>query len=353
MLISLTSLFFACSDSEESSSTTNTPPATEAKEVAKAAPVAEKNNELAQKLQLQAKSILGTLPAKMPGSENDTKEKIALGKALYFEKALSINDSQSCNSCHDLTNGKMGVDNEPTSPGAKGKRGGRNSPTSVNAGFHIAQFWDGRAPDLKAQAKGPILNPIEMGMPSEEEVIKKLTAMEQYPKMFASAFPDDKSPITYDNLAEAIASFERTLISKDRFDEFLAGKTDALNDQELRGLESFIQTGCVSCHLGATVGGSMYQKLGVIKPYTPNGKENTDHGKMEESKNAADKDMFKVPSLRNISKTAPYFHDGQVKTLEEAVSIMAEIQLGKQLSKEQTADIVAFLKTMDGTLPNL
>ena len=198
MLISLTALFFACSDSEESSSTQNTP-TTDTKEVTKKDPVAGKNNERAQKLQQQAKSILGTLPEKMPGSENDTKEKIALGKALYFEKALSINDSQSCNSCHDLTNGKMGVDNEPTSPGAKGERGGRNSPTSVNAGFHIAQFWDGRAPDLKAQAKGPILNPIEMGMPSEEEVIKKLTAIEQYPKMFASAFPNDKSQITYDN----------------------------------------------------------------------------------------------------------------------------------------------------------
>lgn len=215
-MLNLTLLaFLACSGSEntkQDSETTKTE--TPAKEEAKA------DTAKAEQLQKQASAILGPLPEKMPGSENDTPEKIALGKKLYFEKALSINDSQSCNSCHDLNNGNMGVDHEKTSPGAKGERGGRNSPTSVNAGFHIAQFWDGRAPDLKAQAKGPILNPGEMAMPDEDTVMKKLSGMPEYPKMFKAAFPEQDKVMTYDNLAEAIASFERTLISKDRFDSF-------------------------------------------------------------------------------------------------------------------------------------
>ena len=303
-------------------------------------------------LQKLASSVYQPLPEKMPGSENDTPERIALGKELYFETALSINDTQSCNSCHDITDGKLGVDNEPTSPGAKGERGGRNSPTSVNAGFHIAQFWDGRAADLKAQAKGPILNPIEMGLPSEEAALKKLAGIKNYSEKFAKAFPDSEESLTYDNLAEAIAAFERTLISKDRFDDYLRGDLKALTEQEQRGLKTYIETGCISCHSGSTLGGTGYQKLGVYSPYQPNGKENTDHGRFDVSKSETDKDMFKVPSLRNIAKTAPYFHDGQVKTLEEAVQIMAKIQLNKDLSKEEIADVTSFLGSLTGTLPN-
>lgn len=335
--------FFGCSSSEE----------TPNQEVAKAtsttaAPAQPAVNPKAEQLQKQASAILGALPDKMPGSENDTPEKIALGKKLYFEKALSINDSQSCNSCHDLNNGNMGVDHESTSPGAKGERGGRNSPTSVNAGFHIAQFWDGRAPDLKAQAKGPILNPGEMAMPDEETVMTKLSGMPEYPKMFRAAFPDQNKVMTYDNLAEAIAAFERTLISKDRFDTFQKGDLSALNEQELRGLESFVSTGCISCHNGATVGGSSYQKVGVMKPYMADDSE--DIGRAAVTGNDAEKFFFKVPSLRNIAKTGPYFHDGQVPTLEEAVSIMAEVQLGKELKNEEVQDIVAFLNTMNGEI---
>ena len=337
--------FLACSGSEDAPKADVATANTETKAEAPAKPAV---NPKAEQLQKQASAILGALPDKMPGSENDTPERIALGKKLYFEKALSINDSQSCNSCHDLNNGNMGVDHEPTSPGAKGERGGRNSPTSVNAGFHIAQFWDGRAPDLKAQAKGPILNPGEMAMPDEETVMKKLSGMPEYPKMFRAAFPDQDKVMTYDNLAEAIAAFERTLISKDRFDTFQKGDLAALNEQELRGLESFVSTGCISCHNGATVGGSSYQKVGVVKPYMADDSE--DIGRAAVTGNDAEKFFFKVPSLRNVAKTGPYFHDGQVPTLEEAVSIMAEVQLGKELKKNEVQDIVAFLNTMNGEI---
>ena len=340
-MLNLTLLsFLACSTQETTKTTANT---VEATVVEKTQP-----NPKAQQLQKQASGILGVLPDKMPGSENDTPERIALGKKLYFEKALSINDSQSCNSCHDLNNGNMGVDNEPTSPGAKGERGGRNSPTSVNAGFHIAQFWDGRAPDLKAQAKGPILNPGEMGMPDEETVMTKLSGMPEYPKMFRAAFPEQNKVMTYDNLAEAIAAFERTLISKDRFDTFQNGDLTALNEQELRGLESFISTGCIGCHNGATVGGTSYQKVGVMTAYLPDDAE--DIGRAAITGNDAEKFFFKVPSLRNVAKTGPYFHDGEVPTLKEAVSVMAEIQLGKELKTNEVDDIVAFLNTMSGEI---
>lgn len=345
-MLNLTLLaFLACSgqESTEQKADKTTETKTESKKEAKT-----EINAKAQQLQKQASTILGPLPEKMPGADNDTPEKIALGKKLYFEKALSINDSQSCNSCHDLNNGNMGVDHEPTSPGAKGERGGRNSPTSVNAGFHIAQFWDGRAPDLKAQAKGPILNPGEMAMPDEATVMKKLSGMPEYPKMFRAAFPDQDKVMTYDNLAEAIAAFERTLISKDRFDEFQKGDLTALNEQELRGLESFVSTGCISCHNGATVGGTSYQKVGVVKPYFPDDAE--DIGRAAVTGNDAEKFFFKVPSLRNVAKTGPYFHDGEVPTLEEAVSIMAEVQLGKELKKNEVQDIVAFLNTMNGEI---
>jgi cytochrome c peroxidase len=344
------SLLFACGDQKSQEEVSKTKTDTPKKEASVSKPTSSTFDPVA--LQKMASAIYQPLPETMPGTESDTPEKISLGKALYFEKALSINDTQSCNSCHDITNGNMGVDNEPTSPGAKGERGGRNSPTSVNAGFHVAQFWDGRAADLKAQAKGPILNPIEMGLPSEEAAIEKLSIINDYPTKFAKAFPESKEALNYDNLAEAIASFERTLISRDRFDTYLKGDITALTEQEQRGLKAFVDTGCISCHSGSTIGGNNYQKLGVYAPYTPNGKENTDHGRLEVTKSDADKDMFKVPSLRNIEKTAPYFHDGQVQTLEEAVQIMAKIQLNKELSKEQVTDITVFLTSLTGTLPN-
>ncbi|MCS7204159.1 MAG: cytochrome-c peroxidase [Leptospiraceae bacterium] len=299
----------------------------------------QKAKELIQK----ANQIFKPIPEKMPGFENVTPEQIELGKKLYFDKRLSVNDQQSCNSCHVIDNNGPGVDNKPVSDGAiAGRKGDRNSPTVLNAGFHIAQFWDGRAKDLVEQAKGPILNPVEMAMPSEKEVVKKISTIAEYKEMFPKAFPNEKDPITYDNIAKAIAAFESTLITKDRFDDFLKGDTKALTAQEMKGLETFIEVGCASCHNGALVGGSMYQKMGVMNPY-----ENTkDFGRYNVTKKEEDKYVFKVPSLRNVALTAPYFHDGSVGTLEEAVRKMAWLQLNKQLKDEEVQNIVAFLKAL-------
>lgn len=292
-------------------------------------------------LQGKAKQIIGALPEKMPGSENDTAELVSLGKKLYFEKKLSLNETQSCNSCHNVEGKGAGVDNLPTSPGAFGKNGDRNSPTVLNAGFHFVQFWDGRAADLKAQAKGPILNPVEMAMPSEKEVLKRLSEDVEYPSLFAKAYPDEKSPLTYENLAGAIASFERTLVTSSRFDDFINGDYKAISQAEQEGFKSFMAAGCTSCHSGNLLGGNSYRKIGQVNEYKTN-----DLGLYNVTKKAEDKFFFKVPSLRNIALTGPYFHDGQVKTLEDAVKKMAYHQLGMNLSDEETNKIVTFLGTL-------
>jgi cytochrome c peroxidase len=273
-----------------------------------------------------------------------TPERVELGKKLYLDTRLSINNKLSCNSCHKLST--FGVDNEPTSPGHEGKRGGRNSPSAFNAALHVAQFWDGRAKDVEAQALGPILNPGEMGMPSEAEVVKRLKADPKTVAAFQAAFPGEAEPLTYPNVGKAIGAFERTLITPSRFDAFLKGDEKALTPAEKAGGKLFVQTGCTACHMGATMGGQMYQKLGLVKDYPT-----TDMGRFEVTKNEADKKFFKVPSLRNVAKTGPYYHDGSIKTLEEAVSTMGEYQLGKQLSKEEVASIVTFLGSLTGTPP--
>lgn len=286
-------------------------------------------------LATKANAVFAQLPAKMPGSENDTKEMIALGEKLYFDVRLSKEDNQSCNTCHIIDNGGAGVDNLPTSPGSIEKTiGVRNSPTVFNAGFHFVQFWDGRSPDLKDQAKGPILNPIEMGMPNEKSVEKKIGAIKEYQTMFKTA----GMKITYDNIAEAIAAFERTLITKDRFDMFLKGNPQALTDEEAEGLAIFIDKGCTTCHTGPLIGGNIYQKMGLLKAYA----DTTDKGIYDISGLERDKYMFKVPSLRNIALTAPYFHDGKVATLKEASMMMSEMQLGKTLTEDEANKIVKF-----------
>jgi cytochrome c peroxidase len=292
-------------------------------------------------LMKKGKSIFGTLPEKMPGSEKDTPELISLGKKLYMDVALSENNTQSCNTCHNILDKNGGVDNKKTSPGAFGKNGDRNSPTVLNAGFHVAQFWDGRAKDLFAQAKGPILNPVEMAMPREKVVEEKIGAIEGYKELFEKAFPGSGS-ITYDNIAIAIAAFERTLRTTDRFDDFIAGNHKALTEKEQKGLETFITTGCSSCHNGALFGGKMFMKMGVVNPY-----ENTeDTGKFKVTGQESDKYIFKVPSLRNVALTAPYYHDGGAPTLEEAVKQMAWLQLGKKLEAEDVSNITAFLNSL-------
>jgi cytochrome c peroxidase len=292
-------------------------------------------------LRQTAKLLIDVMPSRMPGSENDTPAQVELGKKLYFDVRLSVNDSQSCNTCHRVDEKRGGVDNEPTSAGAHGQRGNRNSPTVLNAGFYIAQFWDGRAKDLVEQAKGPVLNPVEMAMPSEAEVVKKLGAVKEYQDLFARAFPTATEKITYDNIARAIAAFERTLITYDRFNDFLKGDDQALNAKELEGLELFINTGCTTCHNGPAMGGGSFQKVGLINEY-----KTEDKGRFEFTKDEDDIGKFKVPSLRNIALTAPYFHHGRYKTLAEVVKLMAYHQLDKRLSDAEADTLVAFLKTL-------
>jgi cytochrome c peroxidase len=290
----------------------------------------------------RANRFFSPLPSAMPGSENDTAERIALGKKLYFEKRLSINDSQSCASCHRLEEGFAGVDNLPTSPGAKNDPGTRNSPTVLNAGWQDSQFWDGRAEDLVEQAKGPILNPIEMGMPDEETVVKKIQSITEYSDAFSAAFPGEKPAISYQNIAEAIAAFERTLITPSRFDDFMKGDTEALSEAEQRGLDTFIKVDCKSCHDGKLLGGETYEPLGKEHAY----ENQADQGMYLLTKDENDRMFFKVSQLRNVALTAPYFHDGKIETLEQAVRKMAKLQLDEKLTDQQVSDITSFLKAL-------
>jgi cytochrome c peroxidase len=297
----------------------------------------------------RAQGLFAVLPANADNPENPlTEEKIALGKKLYYDTALSKDGNNSCNSCHNLST--YGVDNLKTSPGDKGEFGNRNSPTVLNAAFHTTQFWDGRAKDVEEQATGPIVNPVEMAIPSPEFIVNKLNKNDEYVELFAKVFPEDK--ITFENIGKAIAAFERTLITPSDFDEYLAGEVTALTDKEKEGLKTFMDAGCITCHNGAQLGGNMFQKFGVHKPYwEATGSEVVDEGKFEVTSNESDKYFFKVPGLRNIEKTWPYFHDGSVESLDEAVAIMADVQLNKQLTDEEIENITAFLKTLTGEVP--
>lgn len=299
----------------------------------------------------KARKIFQPLEAVAENPENPiTEEKVSLGKMLYFDKRLSKDGNISCNSCHNLKTG--GVDNLPFSPGDDGSLGGRNSPSTLNAAFHSAQFWDGRMKDVEEQAGGPILNPIEMAIPSKEFLEDRLKGVDMYQDMFAAAFPGESSPITYWNVQQAIAAFERTLVTPSRFDDYLAGDSKALTIAEKKGLKTFMESGCITCHNGSTVGGNSFQKFGQFKEYWHyTGSENVDYGRFDVTENEADKFIFKVPSLRNIHKTAPYFHDGSVEDLGEAVGIMAEINLREKLSEEEVESILTFLEALSGELP--
>ena len=295
-------------------------------------------------LQQRAQAVFGTLPPVAESKDNPiTDAKVTLGRALYYDPRLSASNTISCNSCHQLD--KYGVDGEPTSPGHKGERGERNSPTTYNAAFHFVQFWDGRAPTIEEQAKGPILNPVEMGMPADVDVITKLRAIPGYAPLFKAAFPNQPEPISYNNIALAIGAFERKLVTPAPFDRYLAGEANALTEQQQQGLAKFMDTGCIICHTGPLVGGSMYQKLGLAKPYP-----SKDIGRAKVTKSPADQQIFKVPSLRNIAETGPYFHDGSLKTLPEVVKVMGEYQLGRQLSDQDVTLIVAFLGSLTGKI---
>jgi cytochrome c peroxidase len=292
------------------------------------------------------------LPKSGPTKVQPNPTLIGLGKQLYFDKRLSKNHDLACVSCHDLagfgvdtreTDGKRGA----TSLGHRGQLGGRNAPTVYNAVFNIAQFWDGRAADLEEQAKGPILNPVEMAMPDEASVLTVLGSIPGYESAFDKAFVGQPNPLTYDNMALAIGAFERQLLTPAPFDAFLRGDLAALDAQQLRGMKLFVETGCTECHTGVAIGGGSYQKLGNVKPWP----DLTDEGRSAITKNPDDKFKFKVPTLRNVAETGPYLHDGSIASLEEMVQKMAVHQLGKaEFSPDDLAAVVAFLGSLTGKI---
>ncbi len=289
-------------------------------------------------------ALFAPLPQSIPAKAGGPLDaRIALGRMLYYDARLSSNQQISCNSCHDLSN--YGVDGRPTSAGHKGQHGDRNSPTVYNAAAHFVQFWDGRAADVEEQAKGPVLNPVEMGMPDDGAVTAVLNSIPDYVEAFRRAYPDQKTPVTFDNAADAIGTFERGLLTPGRWDKFVRGDQAALTAQERAGFITFTSVGCQSCHAGALVGGNLYQKIGVWKPYP-----DADPGRFKITGHEGDRMMFKVPSLRNVVKTGPYFHNGRVPTLNDAVAQMADYQLGHRASDSEVASIVAFLGALTGDI---
>jgi cytochrome c peroxidase len=295
-----------------------------------------------------AQTVFKPLPVVAEDKSNVlTPEKIALGKLLYYDTRLSLKGNNSCNSCHNLTN--FGVDNKANSIGDAGKHGNRNSPTVFNAALHNMQFWDGRAGSIEEQAGMPVLNSVEMAIPHKDFLMNRLSKVKLYEDKFKSAFPNDANPITYDNMQKAIGAFERTLLTPSRFDKYMEGDKNAITTQEKQGLRLFLESGCTTCHNGVGVGGNSLQKFGLITDYhTLTGSKLTDEGRKMVTSSNADKDVFKVPGLRNSKGTYPYFHDGSIARLDSAVKIMGKVQLNKELSPQEAADIVAFLTSLTG-----
>lgn len=306
-------------------------------------------SQAGKQLLTKARTFFKVLPHEAISPENPiTTAKVKLGKMLYFDNRLSLHNTQSCNTCHNLLT--YGVDHLPTSPGDKGVPGTRNSPTVLNAALKTAQFWDGREEDVEEQAGGPILNPDEMAMPNKMAV-DRLKKDKTYRELFKAAYPDDIEPITFKNLRFAIGAFERTLITPSSFDNYLSGDFNALNEQEKKGLKTFIDIGCIACHTGVVLGGNMLQKFPLFGQYSDYVKGKVDYGKYEDTKVEADKFMFFVPQLRNVAKTAPYLHNGSITNMDDAVKIMGKAQLNKDLTDEQVNDIVAFLNSLTGNVP--
>ena len=299
----------------------------------------------------QAKSIFGPLPRVMTSEKNPvTPEKVKLGKILFYETRISVDGTVSCARCHPF--GLYAADGLKKPIGNNCKLNPRNAPTILNAAAQISAHWIGNRTDVEDQAKQSVIGPPSFGMPSHEAVEKKLKEIKGYGELFKRAFPGETDPITVDNLAKAIGAFERTLVTPSRFDSFLKDDVTALNEQEKRGLRTYIEAGCIMCHFGPYLGGQTYQKFGIVEPYWKYTKsEPIDEGRYVVTKNEADKYVFKVPIHRNVARTAPYFHDGSVEKLEDAVRIMGKIQLGKDLDKTQVEEVVTFLKCLTGKIP--
>jgi len=304
----------------------------------------------AQELRDLAVQTFKPLPSTIPSVKDNpiTPEKIALGKALFFDTRLSASGVFSCNSCHNLATG--GDDNLETSIGHGWQRGPRNSPTVLNSVLNQAQFWDGRAEDLKAQAKGPIQAGVEMAN-TPANVETTLKSMPQYIDWFKAAFPEDAEAVSFDNMAKAIEAFEATLITPAPFDSYLNGDDAAISDQQKKGLALFMDKGCSACHNGVNVGGHGYFPFGLIEKPGADVLPEGDKGRFAVTATIDDEYVFRASPLRNIAVTAPYFHSGKVWDLKVAVQIMAESQLGEGLTDEETDQIVAFLESLTGAMP--
>ena len=307
----------------------------------------------ADALRDQANAIFKPIPDSVAEVQGQaiTPAQIALGKQLFFEPRLSSSHVISCNTCHNIGTG--GADNVPTSSGHAWQKGARNSPTVFNAVFNVAQFWDGRAKDLQEQAKGPVQNPVEMHS-TPKAVEQTLASMPEYVEAFAKAFPAEKAPVSFENMARAIQAFETTLITPDsRFDQFLMGDDKALDAEEKKGLKAFMDRGCIACHNGVNIGGQAYFPFGLVKKPTDKVRPIGDKGRFEVTKSGDDEYVFRAAPLRNVALTAPYFHSGQVQDLKEAVAVMGSAQLGTELSHEDVQTITAFLTTLTGKQPQI
>lgn len=294
--------------------------------------------------------------APAPADNPSTPEKISLGKQLFFDTRLSVDGTLSCNSCHDVQGN--GTDSRATSVGVNGQLGGRSAPSVWNAAFLSSQMWDGRLPTLEEQAKGPILNPIEMAMPHEAAAVNRIASIPGYVSQFKAVFGTDK-PVTYDNIAKAIATYERTLITPNsRFDQYLRGNTAALSRQEKHGMKTFVDLGCIRCHKGPAMAGPLLPDGKVFLQWFPafsspydkeyGLKDDLGFNNGKEDELEVRRGKWRVPSLRNIANTAPYFHNGSVKTLNKAVRVMARAQLNRELSDYEADLLETFLNTLTG-----
>ena len=312
-------------------------------------------------ISMQAGAAWQALPEVAPAPENNspTTAKVTLGKMLFMDPRFSSTGTVSCNSCHNVMEG--GDDSRTFSMGVHGKTGGRNAPTVWNSAFHSVQFWDGRAELLEDQAKGPVTNPVEMGVSEIEQAMDKVRAIPGYKPYFDDAFGKDS--MTVENAAKAVAAFERTLITPNSaYDKYVKGDKKAMTAQQVRGMETFASSGCTSCHSGAAFNGpkmefgqGFYTKFPTFADdaYTKKYDLTADKGRESATGKVADAHMYRVPTLRNITDTAPYFHNGSVNDLSEAVRIMAKLQLNKALSDADVKDIVAFLAALTGEYPEI
>lgn len=281
-----------------------------------------------------------------------------LGQMLFMDPRLSFDGTISCNSCHNVMS--SGADHRSTSMGVKGQRGGRNSPTVFNAGFLSVQFWDGRAKDLVEQAKGPLINPLEMGEQSHFIVVDRIKKIEGYKPFFQKAFGEAEIDIDIEHVAQAIAEYEKTLVTLNSpYDKYIAGDKKALTEEQLQGWELFKSKGCVACHSGDHFAGpkladgvGFYMKFPTFEDseYVKKYNFKKDFGRYDATKNEADKHFYRVPTLRNIADTAPYFHNGSVMTLTEAIKVMGKVQLNQEINDEEANKIQAFLASLSGTI---